>query len=72
MVTDGEICPPNEDIKQRLKYAHEEMGLEVRQICSANSLTSNLHLQCSVIDIEEAVQVCARGDGARGVNSLMY
>lgn len=29
MVTDGEICPPNEDIRQRLKYAHEEMGLEV-------------------------------------------
>jgi hypothetical protein len=30
MVTDGEISPLNEDIKQRLKYAHEERGLEVR------------------------------------------
>jgi hypothetical protein len=30
MVTDGEIAPPDEDIKNRLKYAHEERGLEVR------------------------------------------
>lgn len=29
MVTDGEICPPDDDIMQRLAHAHEEMGLEV-------------------------------------------
>lgn len=48
MVTDGEISPPDDDIKQRLAYAHEEMGLEVRVFCPCGSLL------CSMSQVDAA------------------
>lgn len=51
MVTDGEISPPKQDTLQRLRVAHDDLGLEVHGLIVAPQVTPAMDELCTHVHI---------------------
>lgn len=51
MVTDGEISPPKQDTLQRLRVAHDSLGLEVHGLIVAPQVTPAMEELCTHVHV---------------------
>jgi uncharacterized protein with von Willebrand factor type A (vWA) domain len=54
MVTDGEIPPPSQEVQDRLKAAHDSMGLEVHGLLVGSDLSPAMEMFATHLHIFKA------------------